>query len=77
MRTTMVTDLPGSKIVLLEPWPPYVVYYFKHVDIACWLGEHNGGLDARNPVLGVCEKQRRRPACAFAPLLFVNYEYHI
>ena len=67
----------SSKRVLLEPWPPYVVYYFKHVDIACRLGGHKGGLDATNPVFGVCEKQRRRPASTFAPLFLVYYEYHI
>ena len=33
----------------------------------CWvLGLNNLGLDARKPVIGVCEQQRRRPACASA-----------
>ena len=39
------------------------------------------GLDARKPSLGVCEQQRRRPACGYviravwsAPLLFAYWK---
>ena len=70
----MVTDQPTRQKSFVKLLKLCIVSSIK---IACWLGEQKGGLDARNPVFGVCEKQRRRPACAFAPLLFVYYEYHI